>query len=110
MAVDLVFDTGQRVRVSGPGLLGRNPQSADPHVVCTAVEDPDMSISKTHLEVGVDVQGFWVRDRGSTNGSALLDNSGQPRRLEAGVSVHPKIGDIVTMGHRRFRVDEARLG
>lgn len=105
-AVDLVFDTGQKARVSGPSLLGRNPESADPALTCIAVEDPAMSVSKTHMEVGIDEQGFWVKDRGSTNGSALMDGFGQAHKLEPGVIARSTIGGTVAIGYRRFRVEE----
>ena len=104
--LELVFDTGQRVRADGPGLVGRNPSSSDPAVTCTAVTDPDMSVSKIHVEYGKDGMGLWVKDRGSTNGSTLVREGGSPTPLVPGQVVHVAAGDRVTFGHRSFTIEE----
>jgi predicted component of type VI protein secretion system len=101
-ALELVFDTGQRLRVSGPSLIGRHPSS--PSHRCLAVEDPARSVSKVHLEVGLDAQGLWVMDRHSTNGSTLTRAGQAPSRLVGGQPVHLGPGDTVSFGRRHFRV------
>jgi len=101
----LVFDTGQRVAVRGPGLIGRNPGSTDKAVTCTSIKDPTMSVSKIHLEYGLDAQGLWVTDRGSTNGSTLQKPGLAPSRLIPGQVVHLDVGDSVGFGQRSVRVE-----
>jgi len=106
VAIDFFFDTGQHVRPGSAGLLGRNPSSADPSLLCTAIGDPDMSISKTHLEYGMDANGMWVKDRDSTNGSTITHPGGQPVALVPNQKTPAGVGDIVTIGNRVFRIDE----
>jgi hypothetical protein len=69
----LVFSTGETVQVSGPGLVGRNPtpnaDEADTQIV--RIVDPQLSVSKTHLEFGVEDGVFWVSDRRSGNGTTI---------------------------------------
>lgn len=100
----LSFDNGQSFLVRGSGLVGRKPQSApgERHDDLLAVTDDDRSVSKTHLEFGVDVQGFWVCDRGSTNGSAVLAAHGDPVDVLPGTRVHVPAGASVRVGQRQF--------
>lgn len=107
-SIDLVFDTGARVRPSGPGLIGRNPESGDTTAGCTTISDPDFSVSKIHLEYGVDAQGVWVQDRGSTNGSSVIREGLPWTRLEPGKPFYLQVGDTVIFGRRRFTVEEGR--
>jgi pSer/pThr/pTyr-binding forkhead associated (FHA) protein len=100
--VDFVFDTGQRIRIMGSGLIGRNPSSSDPGVMCTAINDT--SISKTHLEYGFDGLGLWIKDRGSTNGSTLV-RQGQTTPLQPRAEKQVQVGDVVTIGSRRFVIE-----
>jgi hypothetical protein len=100
------FDSGVFVPVTGHGVIGRDPVSptGDPADGLVAIDDESRSLSKTHLEFGVDGAGIWVSDRGSTNGSDLWGADGVKRRLVTGerVVVHP--GDTVRIGSRRFIV------
>lgn len=107
--LELAFDTGQRVRVNGSGLVGRNPTTSNPAVTCTAVTDPDMSVSKVHVEYGTNAAGLWVKDRGSTNGSTLMRPGLDPVPLVPGQPIHVVAGDTITFGHRSFTVEEVHL-
>lgn len=65
---------GRRLTLAGTALMGRNPTPRDGEAAPThrlTLDDPVRSVSKTHLEVGVDAQGVWVRDRASTNGTVV---------------------------------------
>jgi len=104
--IDFVFDTGQRVRAGQAGLLGRHPSSSDPSLLCEAITDPDMSISKNHLEYGRDASGLWVKDRNSTNGSAITHPGGYTVVLVPNEETPVAAGDIVNIGRRYFRVEE----
>jgi hypothetical protein len=82
----LQFSTGESVRVSGSGLIGRNPRSEPAEFVdqFVRVTDPTRSVSKTHLEFGQDNGAFWVRDRYSGNGSMVREPERAPVRCEPG--------------------------
>jgi len=105
IGTDFVFDTGQRIRAGQAGLLGRNPSSTDTTLVCTTVNDPDLSISKNHLEYGTTAAGLWVKDRHSTNGSTITHPGGEPVALAPGQETPVAIGDIVTIGRRTFHME-----
>ncbi|PVU83794.1 hypothetical protein DDP54_13230 [Cellulomonas sp. WB94] len=91
---DLELSDGRVVTVTRSLLVGRNPGGGDDSQVIR-VDDPGRSVSKTHLQVGLDTAGVWVADRGSTNGTivTLADGAqivcgpGQRVRLPAGATV-----------------------
>jgi uncharacterized RDD family membrane protein YckC len=104
------LDTGAKVvEVRGVGLIGRAPEPRPDEQVehLIAVDDPQRSVSKTHLEFGVDDRGFWVRDRGSTNGSAVLPAGATRLACPPGVTVHVAAGSIVLVGDHELRVDRS---
>jgi pSer/pThr/pTyr-binding forkhead associated (FHA) protein len=105
----LLFDDGSSIRVSGDGLLGRNPEARAGEDIrhLVPVDDPSMQISKTHAVFGVDRQGFWVTDRGSTNGTQVLIG-GVPRDILAGERARVPWGSTVLIGGRRFSVAPAK--
>jgi hypothetical protein len=69
----LVFSTGESVVVSGSGLVGRNPIATEHEgrVEIVRIVDPELSVSKTHLEFGIENGIFWVSDRHSGNGTSI---------------------------------------
>lgn len=114
----LSFDVGQRVEVSGRGVIGRNPQDpraagsqgvSEPLAHVIPLEDPQRSISKTHLEFGLAGTSFWVTDLHSTNGVHIIDSHGE-RRLDPGVSTVVPPGTTVRFGERTFTLGPAAPG
>ena len=108
LAATLVFDDGTRVPVTGSGVIGRNPEPSAGesirHVI--PLEDPSMRISKTHASFGIDADGFWVLDRGSTNGT-VVETAGRPTEIAAGERTRVPWGGTVTIGGRSFSVAPA---
>src|SRR5690625_32166 len=70
---------GQVVDIRGTTLVGRNPAPRPDERAATllSVHDPQRSVSKTHLVLGLDERGLWVADRTSTNGSVVTLADGQ---------------------------------
>lgn len=70
----------RHLTLEGTALIGRNPApregEAPPDQVLT-VPDTGRSVSKTHLVLGVDADGVWLRDRNSTNGTVVTLADGQ---------------------------------
>jgi uncharacterized RDD family membrane protein YckC len=101
----LTFDTGQRVVVDGPLLVGRRPEArAGESVRLVALPSADLSLSKTHAQVTVAPDGaLVVVDRGSTNGSLII-RQGTARPLSGGKPATLLEGDVVRLGDRSMQV------
>jgi hypothetical protein len=96
----LAASTGERVIVAGNGLVGRKPvavagESFDQLV---ALSDPGRSVSKTHLEFGVETDELWVLDRFSSNGTAIVGADGLRRECEPGRRYRVARGSRVEIG------------
>lgn len=65
------FDLVQRV------LVGRDPVARTEDLGATLVRVDDDGVSKTHLVIGRTGDDPWLEDRGSTNGTMILDASGR---------------------------------
>jgi len=87
----LQFSTGESVTVTGSGLIGRNPRPEPGEFfdALVTVSDPSRSVSKTHLEFGLERGEFLIRDRNYGNGTT-------PRAPEAPI--------VLVVAGRRYRV------
>jgi serine/threonine protein phosphatase PrpC len=101
----LEFDDRSFLVARGRGLIGRNPTPPAGHhpTHLIALTDPTGSLSRTHLEFGVDTLGLWVRDRHSTNGSEV-EVDGHRTFLEPGRVVPVRPASTIHLGGRRIRV------
>lgn len=100
----VVFDYGERVAVTGRGVVGRDPAPGDEpvdHLI--KVPGGSLSVSKTHLEFGEEQGAFWVRDLHSTNG-VRLEASGTSRVLTPGERTGVATGGTVRFGNHSFTV------
>jgi len=103
--VVLVFDDGTRLVPGDYGLLGRAPVAAPgEHAQLVPLGDPSMLISKVHAEFGATASGFWIADRGSTNGTEVRHPDGRVEPLRAGVRTALAVGSVVTVGGRSFTI------
>lgn len=96
----LELTDGRRISLSGTALVGRNPaprpgERAD-HLI--AVPDPARSVSKTHLLIGVDRGGVYVKDRDSTNGTVVTLGDGQQILCGADQQVRLPQGASIAFG------------
>jgi PPM family protein phosphatase len=101
----LEFDDGSFLVVRGRGLIGREPTATagEPTTHLVTLTDPTCSLSRTHLEFGVDNAGLWVRDRHSTNGSAI-EFDGQRVTLEPELISPVRPASTIHLGARRIHV------
>lgn len=97
---------GERLTVTGPGVLGRDPAAVVGQEVAHVVPipDPTRSVSKTHLGFGIDAVGLWVKDLHSTNGTAVRSPEGVRTSLQPGLAVHVAPGDVVVVGDVELEV------
>lgn len=103
---------GRRVVLTGTVLVGRNPSARPGEEVTELVRvaDPGRSVSKTHLAVGVDRLGVWLRDRNSTNGTVVTLADGQQILCGANQQVRVPVGASVAFGDYGFTVEPAPAG
>ncbi|WP_197030019.1 RDD family protein [Cellulomonas sp. URHE0023] len=102
-AAEFELSDGRHVSIERTALVGRNPASDAP-VQLVRVADPTRSVSKTHLQIGVEPSGVWVADRGSTNGTVVnLPDGGQ---VVCGVDqqVRIRVGSTVVFGDCSMRL------
>lgn len=96
----LEFSTGQVATVFGRGLIGRSPTAAPgerfDHLV--QIDDPDLSVSKTHLEFSERDGLFCVVDRFSTNGVSVSVPGEPVQRCEPAVQYALPRGSRFTIG------------
>ncbi|MCS5715999.1 RDD family protein [Herbiconiux sp. CPCC 205716] len=101
------LDTGEVVPITRHGALGRDPVApgGDPSDLLIALQGDTLSVSKTHLEFGLEGGRVWVSDRGSTNGTALVRSDGAELELDAGERVRVEAGDRIRVGTRVLQVE-----
>lgn len=92
--------------VSGSGLLGRRPapQPGEEVGVLIAFVDPGRSVSKTHLEFGVEGDNLWISDRYSANGTVLRALGGVARLCEPGRRYRVTRGSRIEIGEQYIDV------
>lgn len=82
----LEFSDGQVVEVGGPVIIGRAPSQAkgvDRPARLVAVAGSGRGISRNHVRIDVGLNGPFVVDLGSRNGSTLRAEGREPTRLDA---------------------------
>lgn len=102
----LSFSTGESVEVRGSGLIGRRPitQPGEHVDQLVAISDPSRSVSKTHLEFGLEGDDLWICDRYSGNGTVARPLGGVARQCEAGRRYRVGRGTRVDIGDQWFDV------
>lgn len=89
------------VVLEGTALVGRNPSPREGEAIpvqVIAVIDRGRSVSKTHLAIGVDTDGVWLKDRNSTNGTVVTLEDGQQILCAPEQKVRVPIGASVAFG------------
>ncbi|MDR1711041.1 MAG: RDD family protein [Propionibacteriaceae bacterium] len=101
--VFLNFDDGKRERVLGTLVLGRQPNPA-PGERPVTIEDQTLSVSRTHLRVGIDGNGVWVEDAYSANGSTVGLPGQAFKPLPGGRRTYVSPGTVVGIGDRKLTI------
>ena len=99
-AFTITLATGESVDITQSALLGRMPQPGEGEEVehLIVVTDPGRSVSKTHLEFGVEGTELWISDRNSGNGSIIREPGVVPRRAQPGTRYTVVRGTRVDIG------------
>ena len=83
----LSMSDGRRFELTARMLIGRDPAPREGDDGASLVKLDDDAVSKTHAAFGRQGDSVWVEDRGSTNGSVLVDESGRHVALLPGQRV-----------------------
>lgn len=106
-ALRLTAASGVTMHLSGMVLAGRDPDTALVEgAVVWRLQDPELSVSKTHALFGTTDGAAWVEDWHSTNGVALR-RGGQETELSPHERVPLQAGDELLLGDFVVRVDRA---
>jgi hypothetical protein len=98
----LVSATGEEISLERDVVIGRRPQvdrvsgSAIPRLI--TVDSPDLDISRSHLQINRDRDGYTATDLHSVNGTLVIGADGSSRTLGAGNQLPLHLGDVVDLG------------
>ncbi len=98
---------GGEIALAGVVVLGRDPvaSSEHPEASLLVLRGTSLSISKTHALLIPVVDGLWVTDLHSTNGTTII-HGGASRRAVPGIPEPVFPGDRVLFGKVGYRVKE----
>jgi len=100
----LQFSTGDSFPVSGHGFMGRNPVSASPtgEAQLVRIVDPGLTVSKAHLEFGIEAGSLWIKDLRSGNGTIVEPANASAWRAHPGTRYEVSRGWRVRIGEQHF--------
>lgn len=103
----VTFDTGVTYPFGGTIVLGRNPLAPASHPTASPVpvDDPQRSVSKTHVALTATREGVLVEDLHSTGGTVVVRADGEETPVLPGAPVQARAGDTVRYGQRSVVVD-----
>lgn len=98
----VTFDTGVNYPFGGSIVLGRNPvaPASCPTASPVPVDDPDRTVSKTHVVLTATREGVLVEDLHSTGGTVVVRADGQETPVTPGSPIVAAPGDTIRYGQR----------
>lgn len=104
-----VLDDGRVMALAHPVVLGRHPQPrpGEEDAELVKIDDESRTVSKSHLALGVDAEGCFVRDLASTNGTTVTDHGGVSRGCSPQDQVHVPSGTIVSFGDHWLEIRQS---
>jgi len=104
--VTVALDSGIRLNLASSLVIGRNPVAADAGTASQIFQWTDLSrtMSKSHAHLEWDGQQAWATDLGSTNGSAIHDESGEHPLVPFSRTPLPT-GVVLSLGDRTLVVE-----
>lgn len=103
----VTFDTGVTYPFGGTIVLGRNPLAPASHPTASPVpvDDPQRTVSKTHVALTATREGVLVEDLHSTGGTVVVRADGEETPVLPGAPVQARAGDTVRYGQRSVVID-----
>lgn len=102
----LEFSTGDTFPVTGHGFMGRNPVAASQteEAQLVRIVDPQLTVSKAHLEFGIESGDLWIKDLRSGNGTIIQPSDASPWQAEPGRRYEVRRGWRVRIGEQHFDI------
>jgi hypothetical protein len=106
-AAALVLDSGERVPITEPLVVGRKPEAQVDGVTYLVHPWADLSrtVAKSHALFAWSGSSMWITDLGSLAGTAVITAEGERRPLVAGVPTAASVGWTVELGRRRIAIE-----
>ena len=106
--VTLVFDDGTSYVLEQGAVVGRDPQCDSFHrgAIRLQVDDPSLSVSKTHMALALKAGAVLVEDLYSTNGTQVTTPEGETSDVLPGSPIIVARGALIHFGDRSVRVSE----
>jgi hypothetical protein len=106
-AAALVLDSGERLAVAEPLVVGRKPEAQVDGVAHRVHPWADLSrtVAKSHALFAWSGSTMWITDLGSLSGTAIITPDGERRPLVAGVPTAASVGWTVELGRRRIAIE-----
>ena len=96
----LFFEDGSKRTLSVPSslILGRKPTPQQTGDIALAVPDHTGTVSRNHARIELVDDQIWITDLASTNGTRVLDESGEETELEPNVRTRMHVGSRIGLG------------
>ena len=79
-------------------ILGRKPAPQQTGDIALAVPDHTGTVSRNHARIELVDDQIWITDLASTNGTRVLDESGEETELEPNVRTRMHVGSRIGLG------------
>ena len=98
---------GSPILIHEPTVVGRDPDniSAYPGAERVALDDPTRSVSKTHAAIFPLLDGVWVTDLHSTNGTRVEHRDGSSIEAVPDKALSALEGSTIFFGRIAFKVE-----
>ena len=98
---------GDPLMIHEPTVVGRDPDniSAYPGAERVSLADPTRSVSKTHAAIFPLLDGVWVTDLHSTNGTRVENKDGSSTHATPEEALPAMDGSTIYFGRIGFRIE-----
>lgn len=96
----LAFSDGQRILITGTGVVGRDPRTDEGYQHTVTITDPARLLSRNHFAFGLTPENTpWISDLESANGT-YLDNTPLPPSIRTAIAP----GNLIRFGDHTARI------
>jgi hypothetical protein len=100
----LAVGGGEPLELTGPTVVGTRPSAVFPGCATVTVTDLSRTVSRNHMVVEPVVEGVWVTDLGSTNGTSAFGPGVPETQVPPRTRVFVRFGFVLVLGVRQMLV------